>query len=154
MRYEEMTGLVQTRAQLPDRQSAERAVRATLETLAERIPDGLAGHMAAQLPQEAAEPLRRVAASHESSPEERAYRRDHGERFDLTGFAGRIAWRTEHTEEEALREAAAFFEVLDSAVDPELMEKLYGVLPNDIRELLPESRAEQNPPPEPDSRTE
>ncbi|WP_413104461.1 DUF2267 domain-containing protein [Streptomyces sp. Inha503] len=154
MRYEEMTGLVQARAQLPDRQSAERAVRATLETLAERIPDGLADHMAAQLPHEAAEPLRRVAASHEGSPEERAYRRDHGERFDLTGFAGRIAWRTEHTEEEALREAAAFFEVLDSAVDPELMEKLYGVLPNDIRELLPESRAEQSAPTEPDSRTE
>ncbi|MBI0298099.1 DUF2267 domain-containing protein [Streptomyces sp. PRKS01-29] len=144
MRYEEMTGLVQARAQLPDRQSAERVVRATLETLAERIPDGLANHMAAQLPQEAAEPLRRVAASHEGSPEERAYRRDHGERFDLTGFAGRIAWRSEHTEEEALREASAFFEVLDSAVDPELMEKLYGVLPSDIRELLPESRAEQN----------
>ncbi|GAA1098471.1 MULTISPECIES: DUF2267 domain-containing protein [Streptomyces violaceusniger group] len=154
MRYEEMTGLVQARAQLPDRQSAERAVRATLETLAERIPDGLADHMAAQLPLEAAEPLRRVAASHEGSPEERTYRRDHGERFDLTGFAGRIAWRTEHTEEEALREAAAFFEVLDSAVDPELMEKLYGVLPNDIRELLPESRAEQNAPTERDSRSE
>ncbi|GAA0969600.1 DUF2267 domain-containing protein [Streptomyces rhizosphaericus] len=144
MCYEEMTGLVQARAQLPDRQSAERAVRATLETLAERIPDGLADHVAAQLPQEAAEPLRRVAASHEGSPEERTYRRDHGERFDLTGFAGRIAWRTEHTEEEALREAAAFFEVLDSAVDPELMEKLYGVLPSDIRELLPEARAEQD----------
>ncbi|WP_432253839.1 DUF2267 domain-containing protein [Streptomyces sp. HNM1019] len=154
MRFEELTGLVQARAQLPDRQSAERAVRATLETLAERIPDGLADHMAAQLPQEAAEPLRRVAASHEGSPEERAYRRDHGERFDLTGFAGRIAWRTEHTEDEALREAAAFFEVLDSAVDPELMEKLYGVLPNDIRELLPESRTEQSAPAEPDPRPE
>ncbi|WAP54317.1 DUF2267 domain-containing protein [Streptomyces luomodiensis] len=143
MRYEELTGLVQARAQLPDRQSAERTVRATLETLAERIPGGLANHMAAQLPQEAGEPLRRIAASQEGTPEEREYRREHGERFDLTGFAGRIAWRTEHTEEEALREAAAFFEVLDSAVDPELMEKLYGVLPSDIRELLPEAGAEQ-----------
>ncbi|CAM5410462.1 hypothetical protein SANTM175S_02412 [Streptomyces antimycoticus] len=28
-------------------------------------------------------------------------------------------------------------------MDPELMEKLYGVLPSDIRELLPEARAEQ-----------
>nr|WP_215911090.1 DUF2267 domain-containing protein [Streptomyces coffeae] len=98
--------------------------------------------MAAQLPTEAAEPMRRVTASHRGSPEERAFRRDHGERFDLTGFAGRIAWRTEHTEEEALREASAFFEVLDAAVDPELMEKVYGVLPSDIRALLPEARAD------------
>ncbi|QKV91134.1 DUF2267 domain-containing protein [Streptomyces sp. NA02950] len=142
MRYDELTDQVRARARLPDRRSAERAVRATLETLAERIPDGLADHLAAQLPTEAAEPMRRVAASHRGSPEERAYRRDHGERFDLTGFAGRIAWRTEHTEEEALREASAFFEVLDAAVDPELMEKVYGVLPSDIRALLPEARAE------------
>ncbi|MDW6057618.1 DUF2267 domain-containing protein [Streptomyces sp. FXJ1.4098] len=88
MRYEELTSQVQALAQLPDRRSAERAVRATLETLAERIPDGLADHMAAQLPPEAAGSMRRVAASHEASPAQRAYRRDHGERFDLTGFAG------------------------------------------------------------------
>ncbi|EFL20998.1 conserved hypothetical protein [Streptomyces himastatinicus ATCC 53653] len=144
MRYEELTGQVQARAQLPDRQAAERTVRATLETLAERIPGGLADHLAAQLPAEAAEPIRRVTASHEGSPEQRAHHRDHGERFGLTGFAGRIAWRTESTEEEAIREASAFFEVLDSAVDPELMEKVYGVLPNDIRELLPEARAVQS----------
>lgn len=141
MRYEELTGQVQTLARLPDRQSAERAVRATLETLAERIPDGLSDHMAAQLPSEAADPMRRVVASHEASPEQRAHRRDHGERFDLTGFAGRIAWRARTSEEEAIREASAIFEVLDSAVSPELMEKLYHALPGDIRELLPEARA-------------
>jgi uncharacterized protein (DUF2267 family) len=45
------------------------------------------------------------------------------------------------SEEAAIREAAATFEVLDSAVSPELMEKLYGVLPKDIRTLLPEARA-------------
>jgi uncharacterized protein (DUF2267 family) len=141
MRYDELTGHVQARAQLPDRQSAERAVRATLETLAERVPDGLADHLAAQLPGEAAEALRRVAASHEGSPEQRTYRRKHGERFGLTGFAGRVAWRAGTTEEEAILESTALFEVLDSAVSPELMEKLYSVLPGDIRELLPKERA-------------
>ncbi|KUJ67724.1 hypothetical protein ACZ90_25670 [Streptomyces albus subsp. albus] len=141
MRYEELTGQVQARAQLPDRQSAERVVRATLETLAERVPDGLAGHLAAQLPTEAAEPMRRVAASHEGSADERAFRRAHGERFDLTGFAGRVAWRAGTTEDIALRDAAALFEVLDSAVSPELMERLYAALPRDIRQLLPEARA-------------
>ncbi|MEU5031289.1 DUF2267 domain-containing protein [Streptomyces milbemycinicus] len=141
MRYEELTSQVQALAQLPDRRSAERAVRATLETLAERIPDGLADHMAAQLPPEAADSMRRVAASHGASPAQRAYRRDHGERFDLTGFAGRIAWRARTSEGEAIREASVFFEVLDSAVSPELMERLYKALPSDIRELLPEARA-------------
>ena len=62
MRYEEFTGQVQARAGLPDRQSAERAVRATLETVAERVPDGVADHLAAQLPTEAAEDLRTGSA--------------------------------------------------------------------------------------------
>ncbi|MDT3398155.1 DUF2267 domain-containing protein [Streptomyces sp. B1866] len=141
MRYDVLTGQVQARARLPDRQSAERAVRATLETLAERVPDGVADHVAAQLPVEAGEALRRVTASHEGSPQARAYRREHGERFGLTGFAGRVAWRTGTSEEGALREAAAVFEVLDSAVSPELMRKVYAVLPDDIRELLPPGRA-------------
>lgn len=141
MHYEELVRQVRTRAELPDRQSAERVVRATLETLAERVPDGVADHLAAQLPQEAAEHLRRVAASHEGSPEERAWRHEHGERFDLTGFVGRVAWRAKTTEDTAIREATAVFEVLDAAVSPELMDRLYGVLPRDIRALLPEARA-------------
>lgn len=141
MRYEELTGKVQALAQLPDRQSAERTVRATLETLAERLPDGLANHLAAQLPEEAAEAVHRVTAAHEASPVQRAEAREHGERFDITAFAGRIAWRAGTSEEHALSEAAAFFEVLDAAVSPELMHKLTAALPRDIGELLPEARA-------------
>lgn len=141
MRYEEFTGQVQARAGLPDRQSAERAVRATLETVAERVPDGVADHLAAQLPTEAAEDLRRVTVAHETAPERRAEARDRGERFDLTSFAGRIAWRTAGSEDDAVRQATAVLEVLDAAVSPELMAKLDNVLPHDIRELLPTSRA-------------
>ncbi|MFH8369449.1 DUF2267 domain-containing protein [Streptomyces sp. NPDC018031] len=141
MHYEELVRQVQARAALPDRQAAERAVRATLETLAERVPDGVADHLAAQLPPEVAEHLRRVAAAHEGSPEERAWRHEHGERFDLTGFAGRVAWRVGTTEDRAIGEAVAVFEVLDAAVSPELMDRLYTLLPQDIRALLPEARA-------------
>ncbi|MBH5338161.1 DUF2267 domain-containing protein [Streptomyces pactum] len=144
MHYDELVRQVRTRAELPDRQSAERVVRAALETLAERVPDGVAEHLAAQLPPEAAEHLRRVTASHQGSPEERAWRHEHGERFDLTGFAGRVAWRAGTTEETALARAAAVFEVLDAAVSPELMDRLYKVLPHDIRGLLPEARAYQD----------
>ncbi|MZE78405.1 DUF2267 domain-containing protein [Streptomyces xinghaiensis] len=146
MRYEELTGKVQASARLPDRQSAERALGATLETLAERVPDGLADHLAAQLPEGAAEAVRRITAAHEAAPRQREYSRDHGERFDITSFAGRIAWRSGHSEEEALREAAAVLEVLDAAVSPELMHKLTAVLPRDIGELLPETRAGESGP--------
>ncbi|NJQ02637.1 DUF2267 domain-containing protein [Streptomyces zingiberis] len=143
MRYEELTGTVQARAGLPDRQSAERALGATLETLAERVPDGLADHLAAQLPEGAAEAVRRVTAAHEAAPRQREHSREHGESFDLTAFAGRIAWRTGSSEATALREAAAVLEALDAAVDPELMHKLMAVLPADIGELLPENRARE-----------
>ncbi|MEE1942113.1 DUF2267 domain-containing protein [Streptomyces sp. TRM 70361] len=141
MRYEELTGQVQAHADLPDRQAAERALRATLETLAERVPDGVADHLAAQLPTEAAEPLRRVVAGHEASPRQRAESRTRGEPFDLTAFAGRVAWRSRASEDVAIREATAVLEVLDAAVSPELMLKVCRVLPPDIRRLLPTTRA-------------
>lgn len=141
MRYEEFTGKVQARAELESRQAAEQAVRATLETIAERVPDGVADHLAAQLPHEAAESLRRVVVVHESSPHQRAECRVSGERFELPVFAGRVAWRDETSEEEALRRAVAVLEVLDAAVAPELMIKLEDVLPPGIRDVLPSGRA-------------
>lgn len=146
MRYEELTGQVQARGRLPSRQSAERALRATLETVAERVPDGVAEHLAAQLPTEAAEDVHRVTAEHETSPHQRAELRERGERFDLTAFAGRVAWRIGDSEDAALHQATAVLEVLDAAVAPELMRKLDGVLPHDIRELLPATRAEGRAP--------
>lgn len=142
MRYEEFTGQVQARAALGSRQAAEASVRATLETVAERVPDGVADHLAAQLPHEAAEPLRRAVAVHEAAPHERAEARERGELFDLSVFAGRVAWRAETSEEEALRRAAAVMDVLDAAVAPELMRKLESALPPDIREVLPSGRTQ------------
>lgn len=141
MRYEEFTGQVQARAGLGSRQDAEAAVRATLETVAERVPDGLADHLAAQLPHEAAQPLRRAVAEHEASPHVRAEARVRGEPFDLPVFAGRVAWRAETSEEDALVRAAAVLNVLDAAVAPELMRKLEGALPPDIRDVMPSGRA-------------
>lgn len=141
MRYEDFTGQVQARASLGSRQAAEAAVRATLETVAERVPDGVADHLAAQLPHEAAEPLHRAVALHEASPHERAEGRVRGEPFDLLVFAGRVAWRAETSEGEALRRAAAVLDVLDAAVAPGLMRKLEGALPPDIRDVLPSGRA-------------
>ena len=57
MRYDEFIGQVQHRARLGSRAEAERATRATLETLAERLAGGEAHDLAAQLPPELARSL-------------------------------------------------------------------------------------------------
>jgi uncharacterized protein (DUF2267 family) len=54
LRYDEFIGHVQHRARLGSRAEAERATRATLETLAERLVGGEAHDLAAQLPLELA----------------------------------------------------------------------------------------------------
>lgn len=148
MQHHEFLVLVQERASLPDRGAAERAVRSTLETVAERVPAGLARHIAAQLPHELAGHLTREPQQSGSAAGPSAKRPGgaaapgDGERFDLTVFAARVAWRGGVSEQAALQEAAAVFEVLDAALAPELMERLSHSLPHDIRELLPTTRAE------------
>ncbi|MEV6834075.1 DUF2267 domain-containing protein [Streptomyces sp. NPDC051133] len=137
MRHDEMIGKVQTLAQLPDRGSAERAAHAVVSTLSERLPSGLARHVAAQLPPDMAEAMREVADASPGTDAGHA-----GERFGLTAFAGRIAARAGTDEETALREAAAVLEVLDAALAPELTERVAGALPTDIRDLMPVGRAD------------
>lgn len=139
MRHDALIGHVQALAGLPDRGTAERAVRATLVTLAERLPDGVADHLAAQLPAPLPGYVREVTMAPDHDPRQRAT----GERFGLTAFAGRVAVRVDGTEEAGLRQAAAVLEALDAAVGPELMDKVAGALPEDIRELLPGTRARQ-----------
>ena len=62
MRYDEFLGHVQHRARLGSRGEAERATRATLETLAERLVGGEAHDLAAQLPPELARTLQLLDA--------------------------------------------------------------------------------------------
>lgn len=52
MEYDDFIGEVQHRAQLGSREDALRTSRATLTTLGERIQEGEAGNLAAQLPKE------------------------------------------------------------------------------------------------------
>ncbi|MEU5717971.1 DUF2267 domain-containing protein [Streptomyces sp. NPDC020403] len=139
MQYEELIGKVQARAQLPGRGPAERLTGAVLRTLAERVPDGLAGHLLAQLPSALAASVSGEAGE-AGSPAHEPEAGGSGERFDLTAFVGRVAWRAGVSEDVALRQTAAVFEVLDAAVAPELMEKLTAALPADIGKLLPTAR--------------
>ncbi|MEV8334817.1 DUF2267 domain-containing protein [Streptomyces niveus] len=137
MHHDELIGKIQALAQLPDRGSTERATQAVLRTLGERLPAGLADHVAAQLPPDLAATLR--------LPSEFAVARGQdagsGERFDLIAFTGRVADRAGTTEDAALRESAAVLEVLDAALAPELMNKIAAALPVDIGALLPSGRA-------------
>ncbi|WP_225828054.1 DUF2267 domain-containing protein [Streptomyces naphthomycinicus] len=139
MRHDEMIGKVQSLARLPDRGTAERAAHAVVCTLSERLPSGLARHVAAQLPPDMAAAMRE-AADTAAAPDSGTA----GERFGLTAFAGRIAARAGTDEDTALRDAAAVLEVLDAALAPELTERMAGALPADIRELLPVGRADQD----------
>ncbi|MGW4886732.1 DUF2267 domain-containing protein [Streptomyces murinus] len=162
MRHDEMIGKVQALAQLPDRGSAERAAHAVVTTLSERLPSGLARHVAAQLRPDMADAMRRAADAEAMSGARGSGARESrgqqsraggsgartaegtaGERFGLTAFAGRIADRAGTDEDTALRDAAAVMEVLDAAPAPELTERMAGALPADIRELLPLERASE-----------
>ncbi|GGL86690.1 hypothetical protein GCM10010129_33090 [Streptomyces fumigatiscleroticus] len=136
MKYDELIRCVQEQSHSTDRDDAERSVRAVLRTLEERLPEGLAGHLAAQLPHELAEAMAPEETDGEGQPP-----RDAGERFGLTAFAGRVAWRAGLGEDAALQRSAVVLNVLDAFVSPEEMTKLHGALPADIRELLPTMRA-------------
>ena len=57
MKYDELIKHIQTVAQLNSREEAERAARATLETIRERIVGDEAKDLASQLPKELAEYL-------------------------------------------------------------------------------------------------
>ncbi|MEG3628224.1 DUF2267 domain-containing protein [Streptomyces poriticola] len=139
MKYGDLVHTVREQSQGIGRDEAERAVSAVLGTLVERLPAGLARHLVAQLPHELAW-LTGSAAVARSGPDG-SERPVSGERFGLTAFAGRVAWRAGIGEEEALQRSAVVLNVLDAFVSPEEMSKVAGALPADIRELLPVTRA-------------
>ncbi|MQA85779.1 MAG: DUF2267 domain-containing protein [Streptosporangiales bacterium] len=130
MRHDEFIGQVQQQARLSSRGDAERATRATLETLAERIPGGLAENLAAQLPIEVGEHLRRVT----HAPDEPEL----GERFGRNEFVTRIAERAGGGVDfpEAAHWARAVFALVDEATSGSLTEKVAQSLPEDIRTLV------------------
>ena len=127
MQHDEFIGQVQNRAHLSSRGDAERAVRATLETLGERVPEGLADNLAAQLPHEIGEHLRRTEVYGGAGT---------GERFDRKDFIRRAAERAGVSEQQAAFLIRAVTEVTDEATQGGLFAKLEESLPTDIRELI------------------
>jgi uncharacterized protein (DUF2267 family) len=123
MQHDQFIGQIQHRAQLSSRGDAERAVRATLETLAERLAGGEAKDLAAQLPRELGEHLRRAGSSG-------------GERFSLDEFYRRVAEREGIDVGKAAYHARVVIEVLGEAVSLGEMRDVHAQLPDEFDPLF------------------
>ena len=123
MRHDEFVGRVQHTTRVASRGEAERAIRATLETLSERLLPDAATHLAAQLPVEIGRHLT-------------------GERpflhLSLPEFYARVA-RREGNGVDAARAAFHAREVMQTlreAVSPGAMRKVEEQLPREYHDLL------------------
>jgi uncharacterized protein (DUF2267 family) len=105
MKHDEFIKHVQSVAQLNSREEAEKATRATLETLKERIVGNEASQLAAQLPQELAHHLRGREG-------------ENGQYFSLQEFIRRVGEKEGVEPTDAAIHARAVFAVLQSAVTP------------------------------------
>lgn len=123
MNYEQFVGQVQHRARLASAGEAVRAIRATLETLAERITPAEAKDIAAQLPWGLRESLTDAAIE---APD----------RFSLDEFLQRVAAREETDLPDATYHARVVIEVLQEAVTPGEIEDIRAQLPEDWEPLF------------------
>jgi uncharacterized protein (DUF2267 family) len=123
VQYDQFVGEVQHRARLASRADAEKAIRATLETLGERLEEGLAGNIAAQLPDEIARHLHGMPA-------------DLVDKMDLDEFLERVSDSESVDLPVSVHHARCVLEVLGEAVGSGPMEKLRLALPAEYERLL------------------
>jgi uncharacterized protein (DUF2267 family) len=127
MQHDQFIGQVQARARLSSRGEAERATRSVLETLGERIPEGLADNLAAQLPTEIGVHLERTEVYGGYGT---------GERFDRNEFVTRVASRSGFEAPRAAFATRAVCEVVDEATQGGVMSKVRDALPDDVHALV------------------
>jgi uncharacterized protein (DUF2267 family) len=123
MNFDEFTGEVQHRLELPGTGETVRAIRATLMTLGQRIPEGNAEDLAASLPLEIKWYL--TGAVHE-----------HGQRFDWQEFVERVS-EIEHADP---ADAAYHARVIMDVVRSQVPESDF----HQLRDMLPESDDTEN----------
>ena len=124
MDFDDFTGQVQNRLELPGTGEALTATRAVLTTLGERVPEGEATNTAGPLPREIDRFL--IEA-------------DHGQRFDFQEFVARVAEREGSLVGEdaggagadAAFHARAIVALLDEIVPGSQMDELRDALPED-----------------------
>ncbi|MHB9285894.1 DUF2267 domain-containing protein [Halobacteriales archaeon Cl-PHB] len=104
MNYDEFTGQVQHRLELPNTGKTVRAIRATLMTLGERLQEGEATDLAGPLPMEIDWYLTGAVD-------------DHGQRFDWDEFVERVWEREGFTDPEDRGKAAYHARVVMDVID-------------------------------------
>jgi len=122
MNHDEFVGHVQHLAHLPSRGDAETIIRATFETLGERLQSESAAHVAAQLPPELGRHLR-----------DRSY-----EHLSLHDFHERVAEREHHDLEKARFHARCVMDTLNAAISPGAVQKIRRQLPEEFQTLFGE----------------
>jgi uncharacterized protein (DUF2267 family) len=123
MNFDEFTGTIQHRLELPGTGETVRSIRATLMTLGQRIPAGAAEDLAASLPMEIRWYLTGAV-------------QDHGQRFDWQEFVARVS----DIENAEATDSAYHAQVIVDLVHAQ-------VPPSDFRQLrdqLPESEDDEN----------
>jgi uncharacterized protein (DUF2267 family) len=124
MKRDEFVKEVQERGHMGSREEAESAIRATLETLAERLAGEEAEHLASQLPPGIAEHLRHERAGA-------------GESLDLQEFFDRVDERDEAADEpRAVYHARVVMEVLREAVTEGEIDDVRSQLPAEYAPLF------------------
>jgi len=121
MKYDAFIGEVENRARLPSRGDAVRATQAVLETLAERIRQGEADDLAAQLPPEIGTYLRGGETT---------------ERFDVDEFFLRVAAKETADLPDAVHHARAVMDVLKEAVTTGELDDIKAQLPDNYKPLF------------------
>jgi uncharacterized protein (DUF2267 family) len=116
MNFDEFTGEVQHRLELPGTGEAVRAIRATLMTLGERIPADNAEDLAASLPMEVKWYM--TGAVHE-----------HGQRFDWQEFVARVSDVEGADPPDAAHHARVVMDVVHSQVPASDFQQLRDSLP-------------------------
>ncbi len=116
MDFDEFTGQVQHRLELADTGEAVRAIRATLSTLGQRIPEGNAEDLAASLPMEIKwYPTGAVG--------------EHGQRFDWPAFVERVSEIENVDRPEAAYHARVVVDLVASVVPESDFQQLRDQLP-------------------------
>ncbi|KAF3890010.1 MULTISPECIES: DUF2267 domain-containing protein [Nostocales] len=126
MKYGEFIKHVQSVAQLSSREDAERATRATLETIKERIVGDEAKDLASQLPKELGEYLHGREG-------------ENGQTFSMQEFISRVSQKEGVDPVAAVTHTRAVFTVLQNAVTPGEFEDFQANFSNDYAELFPSS---------------
>jgi uncharacterized protein (DUF2267 family) len=125
MQFDQFVGQVQSRARLASKGEALTAIRATLETLAQRLAGGEADHLASELPQEVGVYLRAVSDQDGG-----------GQRFSLDEFFQRVSEREKADLPAAAYHARVVVEVLGEAVSAGEMADVRAQLPDDFQPLF------------------